>query len=253
MSFTDDADTAEGPLTSELTDAVIAANTAATGQPSISGIAQVGEELTAAKGTIADANGTTKADADDTGYAYTYQWIRVDSDGSSNPTDIGTDSSTYTLVAADLGKKIKVEVSFTDDDDFAETRTSAVTITVTDVNTAPTFPSSTAARSVAENTAAGQNVGAVLTATDADNDTLTYTLEGTDATSFDLVTISGSARIRTKSGVTYDHETKSSYAVTVKADDSNGGTDTIAVTITVTDVNEPPGPACGALSVLGRK
>ena len=40
-----------------------------------------------------------------------------------------------------------------------------------------------------------------------------------------------------------DYETKSSYSVTVKASDDNGGTGgtgTIDVTITVTDVNEPP-------------
>ena len=40
--------------------------------------------------------------------------------------------------------------------------------------------------------------------------------------------------------MTYDHEAKPRYTVTVKADDSNGGTDTIEVTITVTDVNEAP-------------
>ena len=39
--------------------------------------------------------------------------------------------------------------------------------------------------------------------------------------------------------MTYDHETKSSYSVTVKADDNNGGTATIDLTITVTDVDEP--------------
>ena len=38
--------------------------------------------------------------------------------------------------------------------------------------------------------------------------------------------------------MTYDYETKSSYAVTVKADDSNGGTDTIAVAINLLDVND---------------
>ena len=48
------------------------------------------------------------------------------------------------------------------------------------------------------------------------------------------------ARSETKTGVTYDHETKPSYSVTVKANDGNGGTDTIDVTITVTDVNEDP-------------
>ena len=119
--------------------------------------------------------------------------------------------------------------------DFAVTNNSTVA-----PNNPPVFPSSTAARNVAENSPAGTDVGNPVTANDGDNDTLTYTLEGADAVSFDLVTISGSAQIRTKSGVTYDHETKSSYAVTVKADDSNGGSDTIAVSITVTDVNEAP-------------
>ena len=117
-------------------------------------------------------------------------------------------------------------------------------------NNAPVFADSTANRSVAENTAAGQNVGANLTATDADGDTLTYTLEGTDAASFDLDTTStaGSARIQTTSGVTYNHEGKSSYSVTVKADDGTDS-DTIAVTITITDVTEAPGrPAAPMVS-----
>ena len=100
---------------------------------------------------------------------------------------------------------------------------------------------------MAENTAAGQNVGAALTATDADSDTLTYTLEGTDAASFDIV--SGSGQIRTRTGVTYNHEAKSTHTVVVKADDGNGGTDTVTVTITVTDVDEPPGqPAAPTVS-----
>ena len=100
---------------------------------------------------------------------------------------------------------------------------------------------------MAENTAAGQNVGAALTATDADSDTLTYTLEGTDAASFDIV--SGSGQIRTRTGVTYNHEAKSTHTVVVKADDGNGGTDTVTVTIAVTDVDEPPGqPAAPTVS-----
>ena len=114
-------------------------------------------------------------------------------------------------------------------------------------NNPPAFSGTTAARSVAENTAAGQNVGAALTATDADSDTLTYTLEGTDAASFDIV--SGSGQIRTRTGVTYNHEAKSTYTVVVKADDGNGGTDTVTVTIAVTDVDEPPGqPAAPTVS-----
>ena len=118
---------------------------------------------------------------------------------------------------------------------------SSATVVVTDNdNVAPVFSDGTSAtRSVAENTAAGENVGAALTATDTDaGDTLAYTLEGADAASFDIVSTSG--QIRTRPGVTYDHEARSSYSVTVKADDGNAGTATVAVTITVTDVAEPP-------------
>ena len=110
-------------------------------------------------------------------------------------------------------------------------------------NSDPTFSSSTAAREVAENTAAGQNVGAVLTASDSDMDTLTYTLEGTDSASFalDTTTTAGSAQIQTKTGVTYDHEVKSSYTVVVKADDGGGGTAaSVTVSIAITDVDEAP-------------
>ena len=105
-------------------------------------------------------------------------------------------------------------------------------------NAVPDFGATSTTREVTENSAAGTVVGAAVTATDADDHTLTYTLEGTDAASFQIVSASG--QIQTTSGVTYDYETKSSYAVTVKADDANGGTDTIDVTINLTDVNEAP-------------
>ena len=97
-------------------------NTAATGKPTITGTAQVGETLTAATTGITDADGKTNAENGDAGYAYTYQWVRVDADGVSNETDItGETSKTYILAAADVGKKVKVKVvSFTDDQDNAE-------------------------------------------------------------------------------------------------------------------------------------
>ena len=106
-----------------------------TGQPTISGVAQVGSLLTAGKGTIADVNGTTKADNGDSGYAYTYQWIRVD--GGTETNISGATSSTYTPVDDDEGKKIKVRVSFQDDADHSESRTSAATATVTGTDTGP--------------------------------------------------------------------------------------------------------------------
>ncbi len=93
-------------------------NNNATGAPAITGTPQVGQTLTAGIGTIADADGlTTKIFPDD----YTFQWIRVD---GGTETDIGSDKKTYTLVAADGGGKIKVQVDFTDDDGNNESRTS---------------------------------------------------------------------------------------------------------------------------------
>ena len=115
-------------------------------------------------------------------------------------------------------------------------------------NEPPEFSSPTATRSVPENTAANTNIGTALpAATDADNDPLTYTLEDADAASFDFDP--ATRQLSTKSGVTYDYETKPSYSVTLKAEDDNGGSDTLAVTITVTDVEEPPDrPAAPSVS-----
>ena len=142
-------------------------------------------------------------------------------------------------VTYDHETKSSYSVTVKADDKNGGTATIDVTITVTDVDEPPEFDSATATREVPENTEAGGNIGAPVTANDPDTgDTLTYTLEGADADSFDIDSASG--QIQTKIGVTYDHETKSSYSVTVKADDNNGGTAAIDVTITVADVNEPP-------------
>ena len=125
---------------------------------------------------------------------------------------------------------------------------SAVTITVGGTtppppptpNQPPVFSEGTSTtRSIAENTGAGQNIGNPVSATDGDNDRLTYSLEGADARAFTI--ISGSGQLRTRSGVTYDYETKNSYSVTVRVQDSKGGSATISVTITLTDENEAPG------------
>ena len=59
---------------------------------------------------------------------------------------------------------------------------------------------------------------------------------GTDAASFDIVATSG--QLRTKDALNY--EIKSTYTVTVTATDREDVSDTIEVTITVTNVNEPP-------------
>ena len=120
-----------------------------------------------------------------------------------------------------------------------------VTINVTDVNETPEFSEGdSATRSIAENSVAGTNIGAAVLASDADKDTLEYSLAGTDAAKFDIG--SGTGQIAVKAAL--DYEAKSSYSVTVQVTDNEDDSgnpdaaidDTIAVTITVTDVAEPP-------------
>ena len=90
-------------------------------------------------------------------------------------------------------------------------------------------------RTIAENTATGTNVGSAVSATDADNDTLTYTLSGTDAAAFSIVSTTG--QLRTQAAL--DYETKSIYTVVITASDGSL-TDTISVRINVTDIDENP-------------
>ena len=173
---------------------------------------------------------------------FTHAWTGGYGDSTAGTVDLtDEDSKNYTLptTSPDNPEEDGGSVTVTIDTDAAYAIGTNGSATVNIVNEPPAFAAETAARSVAENTAAGQSIGLPVTATDPDtDDTLTHTLEGADSDSFDIDSASG--QIQTKSGVTYDHETKSSYSVTVKADDNNGGIATVDVTITVTNVNEPP-------------
>ena len=104
-------------------------------------------------------------------------------------------------------------------------------------NSAPSFTDGiTTSRSVVEKTEAGVNIGTPVSATDADRNTLTYSLRGTNASDFDIDSSNG--QLETKAAL--DFEIKPSYAVIVSVSDGRGGSDSIAVTINVTDVVEIP-------------
>ena len=186
---------------------------------------QVGVELTA---SLRDPDGGVTGEA--------WQWARSE-DGASNWEDIVTaTSNAYTPVAADEGNYLRATVSYTDGDGPGK-GADAVSANVVAANTAPLFPASeTGARSVSESAAAGANIGAPVAAGDTPGDTLTYTLGGADAASFDIVATSG--QLQTKAAL--DSATKSSYVVTVTATDTSGASATITVTINVVAENTPP-------------
>ena len=101
------------------------ANTAATGEPTISGTPQVGESLTAGTADISDADGLDRV-------SYNYQWFAGDANIQH------ATARTYTPGVNDVGKTIKVKVSFTDDRGNAESLTSIATAAV--LATVPTAP-----------------------------------------------------------------------------------------------------------------
>ena len=104
-------------------------NSPATGQPTITGTAQVGETL------VADIFGIGDDDGLPAESEFDYQWIR--NDGSTDANIAGATDSTYVLLAADVGKFIKVQVTFTDKNDYTETLTSAATTEVAVAAPAP--------------------------------------------------------------------------------------------------------------------
>ena len=89
----------------------VAPNKEATGVPVVIGTARVGQTLTATTDDISDPNGLPSQ--------FAYQWKRYSAAGTFEA-DIGTNSNQYTLTSDDFGKKIKVEVSYTDLGNYPE-------------------------------------------------------------------------------------------------------------------------------------
>ena len=127
VSFADDAGNDES-LTSAATEAVMAkSNSPTTGAPAISGVAEVGETVTADTTGIEDADGLDNA-------SFNYRWLADDAEIQ------GATNSSYTLVGSDEGMAIKVRVSFTDDAGNEETLTSAATAAVAAAETMQAEP-----------------------------------------------------------------------------------------------------------------
>ena len=172
-------------------------------------------------------------------------------------TDPDEDKLTYSLGGTDaasfrIGKKtgrLRTHKPL----DYETKNTYSVTITVSDgnggeatldlriwlinMNEAPAFANTNTTRTVPEDTASGEHIGAPFSATDPDEDKLTYSLGGTDAASFRIGKKTG--QLRTHKPL--DYETKNTYAVTITVSDDNwwnGGEATIDVTIKVTDVDD---------------
>ena len=202
------------------------------------------------------ADGVVCADDTDTATL-----CRIDKAIGPSYTPVAADTAT---ADTDTAAMLAVRVTYTDkyvtdaDDNDVDDGDSAFTVTQAAVqisdpaNTAPKFaddqdPNTTgnqadAVRSVVEN-ADKENVGDAVTATDDDGDLLIYTISGTDAAAFTIVSglkDGGSGEGQIKTAMKLDYETKKQYMVVVTATDPSGASDSINVIINVTDADDPP-------------
>ncbi len=204
--------------------------------------------------TVSVSNGVTFAD--DQTISLAVSGTAASGDHTLSETSLtltaGAGSVAATVTAVDdTDEEDEETVVVTASRDGASLGSATVTIAASDSpNRAPEFDGGTSAsRSVAENAAVGTAVGAAVSASDADRDSLTYSLAGTDASDFTIDTLTGQLR----TAAVLDHEAGSSRSVTVSVIDGNGGSASIIVTITVTDVDEPPvAPAAPTVSGASR-
>ena len=224
-----------GKLSGGLLLAVPGPNTPATGVPTITGAARVGETLTADTTDIADGDGLD-------GAAFAYQWLADDAE-----IDDATASS-YTLVAADEGKTVKVSVSFTDDVGNEEILTSAATGAVAAAAPPPNTPA-TGLLTITGTRQVGETLTADTTAISDD--------DGLDNPAFAYQWLSDDADIGGATGSSYTLEdADEGKAVKVRVsftDDADNEEElTSAATGAVAAAAPPPNtPATGAPTING--
>ena len=223
-------------------------NSPATGAPIIIGKPELGETLTTDVSNIRDANGLTNV-------SYNYQWIRVM--GNVEMEIPGATGSTYTVVTADSGYRLKVRVNFTDDAGYPEELESALTAMVVIPGVTPVITITAVPPSVTEGEAATFTITANPAPTTAItiNVNITQTGDVISGTPPATVTISANDSTATLTVATDDDNTdEEASTITAQLQAGTGytvGTPSSA-TVNVNDNDLPPNsPATGAPTISG--
>ncbi len=180
-------------------------------------------ETSAVGAAIASINAT-----DPEGSAVTYTLSGTGSDNFS------IDASGNITLASGLDYETATSYELTvvvDDGTYASTE--VITVSVADVNEAPSLSATVAFNAFQENTATGTTI-ATSSVSDPEAGAITYTLSGTGSENF---TVSSDGTVTLASGL--DYETATAYAITLTASDgANSVSETL--TINVGDINEAP-------------
>jgi hypothetical protein len=209
--------------------AAVATNSAPT---NLSLSASAINENVAANSTV----GTLSSTDPDAGNSFTYSLVA--GAGSTDNASFNISGSNLRITSSpDFETKSSYAIRLRTTDQGSLTYEKQFTVTVNDLNEAPT-DISLSASSINENVAANSTVGA-LSSTDPDTgNTFTYTLvAGTGSTDNASFNISGSNLRITSSP---DFETKSSYAIRVRTTDQGGLFFEKQFTVTINNLNEAP-------------
>ena len=209
VSFTDDAGHSEKLDSSPTAWVGGAPNALATGVPTISGTAQVGQTLTVDTSGISDADGLDNV-------SYRYMWSSNDGNGHTYAW-VCPLCANFTLTNAHLGHTVKVNVSFTDDVGHSERLTSDATAAVAGPVNNPPMVSKAIPDSTIVNEIGTHGVPLSSMFRDADGDELAITASSSDES---VATVSVSADYST---LTVTAKSRGTATITVTASDGYGG------------------------------
>ena len=231
VRFVDDRNNIESRASDATEEVAAAPNRDATGAPTITGMPQVGQTLTADTSNIADQDGLSNV-------SYGYRWIAGGSDID------GANGSTYTLSEDDVGKTIRVRVSFTDDSGNRESLTSSATAVVA------AAPEGNSPATGAPAIGGTLQVGETLTASTsgiADQD-------GLDDVSYGYQWIAGGSDVGGATGSTYtltSSEQGQTIRVRVTFTDDAGNAESLASAATAQVEARPNTPATSQPTITG--
>src|SRR5438270_5231134 len=181
--------------------------------------------------------GTFSSTDQDSGDTHTYTLVSGTGSTDNGQFTIDGSGNLKTAASFDFETKSSYSIRVKTDDGNGGTFEKVFTISVTDVNEAPTdlglSPSS-----VAENSPLVTTVGNLSSTDPESGDSHAYRpVAGTGSTDNGSFTINGTV---VQTNTLLDYETKNSYSIRVQTDDGHGGTFQKQFTITVNDVNDAP-------------
>ncbi|TMP16764.1 Ig-like domain-containing protein [Pseudoalteromonas sp. S2893] len=170
----------------------------------------------------------------------------------SNDTDAdATDTLAITAVTADIGtasvenNEIKYTPALNNESTATLTYTLSdgtdevqgnLTITIVAINDAPTAVNQTFA--IGENATDGETIGTV-TASDIENDTLTFSLSGGETSLFNIDSNSGLLTVNSNSAFNFEIATQHTVNIDITDNGSPNETTTITINVNITDEEDP--------------